>query len=138
MAFKIDKNEQARIADLSQKLAEGRIALDEAIEQANRQIEDIYSDLNQKFEVYGETLEEARGFVEDIHSERDSEYDEKSENWQEGERGSATREWLDGISTLVEDTLATGFDPLEFEPLDFSEVPDHSEAIENIEQEPNY
>lgn len=138
MAFKFSKDELNRIAALAIKLGNDRAVVEEAIEKANQQIEDIYSDLNEKFERYGETLEEARGYMEDIHSERDGEYDEKSENWREGERGSATREWLDNLNTLVEDPLSSGFDALEFEPLDFTDVPDHGEALTSFDQEPNY
>lgn len=138
MAFKIDKKEQARIADLAHKLTDERVALEEAINEENARREDALADLNQRFEKFNELLEEARGYVEDIWAERQGEFDDKSENWQEGERGETTREWLSNLEGKKDDELATGFDPLEEEPLDFSEVPDHAEVLTNLELEPNY
>jgi hypothetical protein len=136
MAFRITKAEQNRLQEIADKVAEERLAFDTAVDEANAAIEDIYSALNERITRYNELLEEGRGVIEDIHSERQSDFDDKSERWQEGERGEATREWLDKLDSDKEEIEDIG--ELTFEPLDFSEVEDHVEKLTEIEAEPNY
>jgi hypothetical protein len=136
MAFKITKQEQARLQEIADRVAEERLAFDTAVDEANAAIEDIYSALNERITRYNEMLEEGRGVIEDIHSERQSDFDDKSERWQEGERGEATREWLDKLDSDKEEI--EDITELTFEPLDFSDVADHVEKLTEIEAEPNY
>lgn len=128
MAFKINKAEQKRIADLALKL-EGKFADIKAI------IEKAQADLADEVAEFNETREELRGVIEDIHAEREGEYDEKSDNWRDSERGSATDDWLSSISDLmseVEEDLA-----IEIEEV---EKPDYLTTLtdEGLPPEPEY
>lgn len=136
MAFKINKKDDARLNDLRDKLAEARSALDETIAKETEVLEDSFSTMNAAIDAYNEVLAEARGVVEDLASEMTGEYDDKSENWQMGERGDATRQWIDELDNIHQQSLdeITHF---EFEPpvMDFD---DHGEILDNIEREPSY
>lgn len=137
MAFKITKEETNRLGEIAGRLANARMRFDEAVETANANYEDEIAGINEKAAAYNEILEEARGYVEDIHSERYNEFDDKSETWQEGERGEATREWLEALENIKDNELED-IETLEFEPLDYSEMGNHAELLTGIEIAPNY
>jgi molecular chaperone DnaK (HSP70) len=68
---------------------------DDAKSELEEKISDLVTEFNEKYLApLNEKIEEARGFVEDIKNERQEEFDDKSERWQEGERGEAAQEWL--------------------------------------------
>ena len=136
MAFKLTKQELNRRDELRDKLADARIDLDEAIAEQNRIIEDAYSAINAALDDYNEVVNEAYGFVEDIHAEREGEYDDKSERWQEGERGQAAYEWLDTLANERDEL--TGIDPLEaFTGVEL-DLTDHAAVIENLPEEASF
>lgn len=135
MAFKFTKQEENRRSELRDIVAEARAALDEVVAKETATIEDSYSAMNVAIEKYTETTQAAQGFFDDIHSEREGEWDDKSEKWQEGERGDAARNWIDAIGE-VRDQL----DPIDsfcFDPpaMDFE---DHSDLIDNAPSEAEY
>lgn len=136
MAFKFTKQEETRRADLRDKVAEARSELDDVIAKQTAIIEDAYSEMNAAIGKYNETLSEPRGFFEDIYDEREGEYDEKSERWQEGERGEAARGWLDAIGE-VKDSQLDDIEEFAFEPpaMDFE---DHAEIIDNAPGEAEF
>jgi hypothetical protein len=136
MAFRFTKQEETRRADLRDKLEEARSTLDEKVAAEIEIIEDAYAGINEAIEKYNDVLSEARGFVEDIASERDGEFDDRSENWQEGERGQATREWIDSLQTAADSELEA-VEEIAFEAPDVSPE-DHSSILDNIPSEPEY
>ena len=136
MAFKFTKQEETRRDALRDKLEEARAHLDLEVDAEIRIIEDAYAAINASFERYNEVLVEAQGFVEDIASEREGEFDDKSERWQEGERGDATRDWI----TTLQDTATDQLEPLEalsFEPPEMS-FESHADILDNLPTEPEY
>jgi hypothetical protein len=141
MAFKITKDEAKRIEALADDLGERRETIDNTIDEINAFIADKVGDVNILISYYNEKLQEARGVIEDIHAERQGEFDDKSEKWQDGERGDATREWLESLDSMKDNDLA---DIAEFEideceiKLD-DEVEDHRVILtENLNHEPSY
>lgn len=141
MAFKIDKSDGKRIENLADRLGEQREGIDNLIDEVNAFIVDKVGDLNLLIVDYNETLEQARGVIEDIHSQADSDYTDKSEKWQEGERGTAVKEWIDAIESIKDNDLndISDFDIDECEIKLSDEVEDHSVILsENLEHEPNY
>ena len=73
---------------------------------------------------YNETLANSRSLLEDVACELDSEFENKSERWQEGERGEAVRAWID----LFEETCN------DLEDLEMPEF-SHSEALTGLPEE---
>jgi hypothetical protein len=127
MAFKLDKQEIARRDKIFGELTEGRSALEDAVSVYNAALEELKAPVLAAVEKYNEAVEEARGFAEDIASQADGEIDDKSEKWQEGERGQAASAWKDEWENA-------SFDPYEIEfPEELAfEQPDHPETLENL------
>lgn len=92
---------KALIADLA--------AVKDAAEALMSQLNDLSADVNT-------ALDDNRG-----------EFEERSERWQEGERGEITSEWLDTLDEFAA-TVDTALD-------DLSNVVD---GIDNLEEKPNY
>ena len=136
MAFKLTRSEETRRDILADKLRDARMILDEAVAAQVAIIEDAYAAINAALVPYNEIVEEARGFVEDIASERESEWDDKSERWQEGDRGEAAREWISQWQDAADCEIET-VDDLEVITPDWSPA-DVAEILDNlpIEMEP--
>lgn len=133
MAFKLTRSEENRRDILADKLRDARMILDEAVAAQVAIIEDAYAAINAALVPYNEIVEKARGFVEDIASERDSEWDDKSERWQEGERGEAAREWISQWQDAADCEIET-VDDVEVVTVDL-ELGDLAEFLEGLPTE---
>jgi hypothetical protein len=137
MAFKLSKAEQVRIDELVTKFSSARANLELSVATYNETVNEARGKVDDELAVLNEIRDELRGVVEDIHSEKNGDFDDKSENWQDGDRGSATRTWIDAIEE-VKDMLD---DEIEIEVIDemvidLSEIEDKLE--EGISSEPDY
>jgi hypothetical protein len=95
VAFKLTKAEDARKSEYESELNQIVGDADDAKTELESKIEDLIREFNEKVvDPLNEKLNEVRGFVEDIKNERQGEFDDKSERWQEGERGEAAQEWI--------------------------------------------
>jgi len=95
MAFKLDKKEVGERDGLLEELRDARTALEEAVAAYNAAVEALKAPLLAELEKYNEVVEKARDFVEDIANVAEEQFGDKSEKWQEGEKGVAAREWID-------------------------------------------
>lgn len=130
MAFKLNKQEDARKSELEQELEQLVGSATDGLEELREKIGELVEEFNEKYVTpLGDKMDEARGFVEDIQNERQEEFDDKSERWQEGERGEAAQSWLQqweqGASEL--DTP----EPLEAPTIDW-DVPDASGILTEL------
>ena len=124
MTTKFSKADAKRVSDLQGELREMADEIDAAFETINEPIAAV----NALIEAYNEKLQEARGVIEDIASEVESYIDDKSDNWRDGERGSAVSDWLSELQSV------------DLEDVELIEVPeaptlDHDGTLENIPQE---
>jgi vacuolar-type H+-ATPase subunit H len=95
MAFKLTSKEDARKSELEAELEQAVGAVEDARNELQEEIAKLIADFNEKHvDPLNTKLEEAHGFVEDIVNERQGEYDDKSERWQDGERGQSAQSWL--------------------------------------------
>lgn len=132
MAFKFSKTDTERTEGLAQKIRDKRAELEEAIDELNGKLEDEVSSINETVGELNELLSEANGVVEDIAAEMQGEFDDKSEKWQEGERGEATAEWINELDAFnLEEVEEYKIDPLEMPE-------DQAEALDTIQTEPSY
>jgi vacuolar-type H+-ATPase subunit H len=100
MAFKLTSKEDARKSDLEAELEQAVGAVEDARNELQEEIAKLIADFNEKHvDPLNAKLEEAHGFVEDIVNERQGEYDDKSERWQEGDRGQSAQSWLQDWET---------------------------------------
>lgn len=95
MAFKLDKAEIKRRDELIEQLGKAQAALEDAISSFNEKLSDLRDGLIEKVNDYNEALADAQSWIEDVKADREGEYEDKSERWQEGEKGQAARAWLD-------------------------------------------
>lgn len=95
MAFKLTKPEMVRRDYLVAKLAEMRDELEKRVEDVNDALDTAVEALRQGIVEYNELVEEARGFSSDIASQAQEDIGDKSERWQESERGEAAKSWAD-------------------------------------------
>ena len=135
MAFKLSKAERAELDSFRDRLAKEHTDLTGTLEEQAEIIEAAYEKINGAIDTYNGVLSDARSYIEDIASRAESDFEDKSENWQSGERGEATREWIDSIDNAVSEM--EDLENLMFEALGL-EVPDHGDMIDQLEDEPGY
>lgn len=130
MAFKLTKAEDARKSELESELEQLQNEATDGLEELRDKIAALVEDFNREFvEPLTEKINEAYGFVEDIQNERQGDFDDKSERWQEGERGEAAQSWLQEWENGLQGLEAPS--PLEMPDLTF-EVPAGSDALAEL------
>jgi len=95
MAFKLTQAEAKRRDELVEALQKAQGELDDAVSEYNEKSQEIRGPVEEAVSAYNAVVEEAHDFAEDVASDGDTAFDEKSEKWQEGERGEAARSWID-------------------------------------------
>jgi len=132
MAFKLTKSEIARKGDLQTEMADARGKLEDALRVYNAECAELRAPLEAALTAYNEQLEEVKGFVEDIANQADDEYSNKSERWQDGDKGQSARQWID-------DWQGAEFEPVEITFPDDLEIPDedidHDGRLEGLAEE---
>lgn len=95
MAFKLTKQDAARLAGFIESLTAASDKIEDAVAVFNEEMEKLKAPVEAALAAYNEILEEAVGFAEDIARAADEAIAEKSDNWQEGERGQAAITYKD-------------------------------------------
>lgn len=95
MAFKLTKVEVEQRDQLVAALNTKYAALEDAVSEYNAKLAELREPLQHALDGYNEAVEQARGFAEDIASQIDNDIEDKSEKWQESERGEAAIAWRD-------------------------------------------
>lgn len=118
MAFKLSKTEETRRDDYVMQLNELAGKVQDEIAIFNAAVDELKNSVEAALAAYNEVLVEAGGFAEDIASTADGEFDDKSERWQEGDKASEAREWIDAWQGIdfgeIEFTYPEALD--DFEP----------------------
>lgn len=94
MGFKLTKAEIDRRDEIVAELREKYADVEKAVDEFNNEVARMKGPIADAINAYNEKVETARGFCEDIASTREGEFDDKSENWQESERGQSVQEWI--------------------------------------------
>ncbi len=137
MAFNIAKKDQKRIEEIIDLLKTQEQAIQTAVFDYNEVVNEARGKVDDELAVLNEIREELRGVIEDIHSEKEGEYDDKSDNWRDGERGEATREWI----SVIEEFKSELENEIEIEAVedmvfDISDLTDKLD--EGVPSEPSY
>lgn len=136
MAFKLSKAERKRIDDLLARMDEQAEKVQAEVTAYNETVNEARGKVDDEIEVYKEIRDELRGVIEDIHGEKEGEYDDKSDNWRDGDRGSATYDWIQKLDE-VKGTLEEDLEIPELEDLEI-ELPGSEEIGSEINDEPDY
>jgi DNA repair exonuclease SbcCD ATPase subunit len=106
MALSLSKAERAQHAALAEALSSSHERLSAAVESFNAALEAARAELAPLVEDWNEKLSEAREFASDIKGNAEGELEEKSERWQESDKGRQAAEWIE----------AWGWEPEDWEP----------------------
>lgn len=130
MPFKLTKAEAAERAELVEKLTAAKTEVESAVAAFNEKLAEAWQEVQAKIETYNEVVTAAAEFRDGIVDSRQSEWDDKSEKWQDGERGEAASVWINEWSSA-------SLDALEIEEPEGLEEPgmDHDEALEGLPEE---
>lgn len=128
--FKLTKQESERRAEHVEKLRSAWGNVDDAVRAYNEALAPLKEAVEKAVEEYNEAMNEARGFAEDVVSQADEDISDKSERWQESEKGQAVIEWKGEWERISFDDLSTEF------PDELSiDEPDHIGELEEVAEE---
>ena len=136
MALKLTKDEIKQKDDHVSELEKQMANMENAVNVFNAAMETARVDLRDAVSKYNEALTAARGFAEDIASRLENEIDDKSEKWQESDKGQAAASFKDDWEGVE---LQDDLDADEIAPgdIDFSELTfDDAENLGNLNSEP--
>lgn len=109
--LKLSKDQQKKIDALREHWTSARNDLDSAQGDTNEQIAKIENDLNEKIADLGARARRGSQLAPRRDRERcSSYYDEKSEKWQEGDRGSSYNDWISSWQNEVEEVETVSLD----------------------------
>jgi hypothetical protein len=130
VAFKLTKQEDARKSELESELEQLVGDATDGLEVLREKIGELVTEFNEKYvSPLSEKMTEAYGFVEDIVNERQGDFDDKSERWQEGERGQAAQSWIQEWENGMQGLEA----PAELEAPDlYFDIPDANNALAEL------
>lgn len=103
--MRLTKQQVVQKAELVARLNAAREKLVEAIEEFNARLVEAYGDVEAVARSYNDIVEEAAALRDDVVEEGRSYFDERSETWQESERGVECSGWLDEWEGAVLDPV---------------------------------
>lgn len=123
---RLSKIQLKRHEELSGKLSSAKEDLDDAITSFNEKVELLHNDLLQsKVDAFNEAIRQANEFTEEIHSEQEDYESERSDNWRDGDAGSAYQDWMSQWEMELEELELeppTPFDEVEIETDNFANL----------------
>jgi hypothetical protein len=136
MAFKIKAADRKRIEAAFGQLTAQRGTLEESVRVFNEALAAARALLQLDVDAYNEKVDEARGMLDDVHRELEDEFNDKSVNWQNSDKGIATKEWIDSISALTEELTEAALDGFP-ESLEFEDVigDDPADGYDELDKE---
>lgn len=86
----IPKPVMTRLSEISLKLEEHKGVLEGIGDEFTSRVEAVLGRVN-------DLRNEAHSLIDSAYSDGEAYYDERSEKWQEGDAGSAYKDWIDGL-----------------------------------------
>jgi methyl-accepting chemotaxis protein len=123
---KADIAERDRLTSLvQQKLG----AVNDAIGEYNSKVKELEEPVNKAVEEANQAIDEANQWMANMHEQMDAYYMDRSEKWQESEKGMLYSDWKDKFAEEMEQMEMTFPDELE-------EIDDSVEMLENLPDQP--
>jgi chromosome segregation ATPase len=118
MAFKLTKDQLAEQTGLTEKLEAAVSVVNERLASLRDLIDNAKGEIEDAVSSYNEIVRGASEFARDIAAEMEEEYEDRSERWQESEKGQLARafvsEWEGfGIDEIDIDDLLPSTDDIE-------------------------
>lgn len=117
----VNKKTEAQIELVLNEYLTAKEDLEAAVEDAQEKINQILTDLNDKKQSVNDFITRLNELREEVRAEIESFIDEKSDNWRDGDRGSAYQEWLSSWENEIEEV--SDFDDVTIEAPDLSNDP---------------
>jgi hypothetical protein len=95
MAFRLTKDEQTQKTKIQASLQASWDALEDAKAGAEDKIRTALEELNVFLEAYQKVVSEAEAFREEVAGRLREEWDEKSDGWQEGDKGQEANSFIE-------------------------------------------
>ena len=131
MAFKLTKAQIAERDQFVERLQKLAGDVETAVTAANETVREALDGVNVHVRAYNEALDEARTFAEGVAEEFRSDYDDKSETWQEGERGQAANDFICEWENVNLDEA----DEADLPDVEVANVSDAADALEQLPEE---
>ena len=129
MAFKLAAGEETRFDDLKKEIGALYVDIEVAVNDYNEEEKDRRAPIEAAVNAYNEKLKELRSFVEDVSAERRNEFDDKSESWQNGDKGQEVDEWINNWENADLEDVTIRFPEEELE-VDFESHADTDLSVE--------
>lgn len=133
MSFRITKGDERRLAALRDRLPTERGKYEDALRTFNERMAQLWTDFVEgPREAFDGTRCELLGIIEDVRDAQHEAFEDKSESWQESERGQQVQEWLDALDVieLEDDEIARP------SAVDESAIPDDDQMFEDLPMAP--
>lgn len=127
--MKLSKDQEMRLSGIVDDLRERSNKLDQAVMEFNNARNELLAKVNTAIEEYNESLGEARELRDEVTGDAEMAIAEKSEKWQESEKGQAAESWKDTWGDLE-------LDDAEISEPDEIDMPSTSHA-DDLEQTPS-
>lgn len=119
-------------ADHVRSLTQAREALETEINSFNTALAQIRAGVETALQVFNDTIEAAREWLEAVKDEAQQAFDERSERWQESDRGQNYQSWIEALDPSLEaveidfpeDVELSGDDPADM----LEQVPDEPDS----------
>lgn len=127
MAFKLTKAEKTQRGELVAQMLEKRDLLSAAVDVLNATLDEDRGRVQACLQDYNSALWDAREFAQDIGQRHGDEAGEKSEQWQESDRGQEVVAWTEEWSNALQDDFEVEMpDDMTLDDMD------HAETLEDL------
>jgi hypothetical protein len=113
MAFKLSKQQTAERNRLAEDIRQEGAMLNAAIVAYNAAVGPLSEALDTAVERYDEILERARTLTTTVVDAAQEEFDRKSGKWQESDKGTRVRSWIEQWEVSLDGVNIDPFSPLE-------------------------
>jgi hypothetical protein len=127
---KLSAKDIKRRNEISSTLQNRAKDLETAIIEFNKSVETSWREVEHALADYNSEVEEAEKFREDIYTEQQEYFEEKSENWQQGERGEEYSSWMESWRDAQFSTIEID-EPVELEIPDM----DHAQELDSLDEQ---
>lgn len=99
---KLSKQQEREKEDHAQTIERKKEALEEALAAFNKKVDEAKQPVEEALSDLNGAIDDASRWLEETNGEMDSYYNERSERWQEGDKGSAYSEWMNSYGSELE------------------------------------
>jgi hypothetical protein len=127
---KLCKEDLSRRDELVSRLRETFTALDMAVDKFNTAMAEAWEGVEEALTAHNEAITDANSLKAEITEEMQDYYDDRTEKWQESDKGQAFQSW--------KETWEEEFSEAELEKpedLDISQLEDYGEILEQLSEE---